>query len=191
MSDPFADEVERLRETAGELPRLFGEAVDGVAVYAAALAELVENLDARRSELNEQAQLMGAPPIPDLVGASVPAWDAVRAPLVAAARRGPGELAVRLGMAARSPAGRPGASTPFEGESMGEAARAATALMALAHHGVEEVRPQDLLADVDPARTAMLLAGIAVQLAGQVMPETAVAAWIASRGAAWAVDGDQ
>ncbi|MEU3521830.1 hypothetical protein ABZ770_42495 [Streptomyces sp. NPDC006654] len=188
--DTYADEVERLRETAAELPRLFSEAVEGAATYAAALAELVENLDTRRNALNERAQHMGAPPIPDPLDAYVRAWDALRAPLVAAARRGPGELAVALGKAARAAADVPGASTPFAAETMGDSARAATALLAWTHHAVDEVHPQDLFSGADPVKSAQLLAALVLDLAGKARPDRDVAEWIASLGVAWAQDGD-
>lgn len=191
MSDTFAAEAERLHETAARLPGLLDDAVQGVCVYAAAVSELVQNLDARRSALNQQAHSLGVPAVPDVVAGCVAADDTVRARLIAAARMGAGALAVGLGNAARGPACLPGAADPFDTETMGNAARAATALLTWTHHQVEGVTAGDLLADADPVKAAMLLAGIAVKLAGESMPEgEAVADWIASMGAAWALDGD-
>ncbi|MEU3340685.1 hypothetical protein [Streptomyces sp. NPDC006668] len=194
MSDAFADDVERLHETAAELPRVLDSAVKGVATYAAAVAELVQNLDDRRTSLNEQAASLGMPRIPDLVTAAVPAGDAVRARLLAAARLGAGELAASLGTAAWEPATHTDAVSETEteaAESVGDAGRAATALLAWTHHEISDVSPTDLVAGVDLVRTSVLLAGLAVKLAREVMPDgESVTEWISSVGAAWALDGD-
>lgn len=190
MSDTFADDAERLHGTAAALPRLLDEAVQGVSAYAAAVAELVQNLDARRGILNERAKDLGAPQIPDLVSGSVPPGDAVKARLLAAARLGAAELAVGLGNAARGPARRPGAATPFEAETMAGAARAAMALLTVEHHGIEGVTAGELLADADPSATAQLLAGLVVGLAAKAMPDRDVAEWITSLAAVWSRDGD-
>ena len=190
MSDEaFAGEVERLQQTAAQLPRVLDDALQGVSTYAAAVAELVESLDARRAHLNQQAQSLGLGPVPDVLDAHVPPWDAVRARLLAAARRGAGELAVDLGKMARGPACEPGAATPFT-DTMGDAALAATALLTWTHHQVADVEPQDLVSDADPVKTAQLLAGLVVDLAAKAMPGRDVAEWIASLGAAWALDGE-
>jgi hypothetical protein len=188
MSDLFAERVEHLHATAARLPELLNDAVQGVSVYAAAVAELVQNLDARRGDLNRQAQNLGESPVPDVVAGCVAADDAVKARLVAAARLGAGELAVGLGKAARGAAGLPGAATPYD-DTMGDAARAATALLTWTHHNVEDIAPADLVADADPVTTAQLLAGLVVDLAAKV-PGRDVSEWIASLGVAWAQDGD-
>ena len=190
MSDQHAVAVQQLHETAAEVPRLLDEAVQGVSTYAAAVAELVQNLDMRRSDLNQQARTLGLAPIPDALDTHVPPWDTDRVRLLTAARRGPGELAVELGKVSRDPAAEPGAATPFEAETMGDAARAAAALLTWTHHAVEGVAPGDLLADADPVKAAQLLAVLAVDLAKKAMPGRDVAEWIADLGAAWALDGD-
>jgi hypothetical protein len=189
MNDAFARSVAQLHEDAAKMPGLLDDAVQGTAFHAAALAELVAHLDTRRRRLND-GRGGGTPPIPDLLSALVPASDGVRGRLLAAARRGPGELAVALGKAARGPAHQPAAATPLEVETLDDAGRAATALLTQAHHEVEEVRAEDLMAGADPVQAAMVLAAVAVKLAREVMTEDDVTTWITELAVAWSVGGE-
>ncbi|MFE7856026.1 hypothetical protein [Streptomyces sp. NPDC057403] len=189
MSRTFTEGVEQLHADAAALPSLLDDGVEGAATFAAVLSGHVLNLDARLSALNEQAQQLGAEPLADVVTGSVTASDTVRARLLAAARRGPGELAVALGKAARGPAGRLRPEDPPPVESLDDAGRAAIALLTQAHHQVDEVRAEELTG-ADPVKAAMVLAAVAVKLAGEVMADEDVTEWITGLAAAWSAGGE-
>ncbi|NNN30730.1 hypothetical protein HLK59_10210 [Streptomyces sp. S3(2020)] len=189
--DQFVTHVERLNGIAESMPRLLDEALTGCSTYAAALSELVRSVDEEHAVLNEHARAHGREPVPDVLDGCLPPSDAVRSRLLAAARRGPGELAVALGKAARGLACEPGAATPYEEQTLGESGRAAAALLAWTHHGVEaeDVAPAELMADANPLAVALVLADLVVKLAGQTMSDEDVTSWLTEVGAVWALDG--
>lgn len=183
----YTEAVEGLRVGAAEVPQLLGAAVAHVAEVAATMTDLLANLDDRRYNLNEWARGVGLPVVPD----RLKDVDRSVARLVAAVRRGPGEAAVALGKAARRPAVQmvPDVSEePLTAAVIDDAAPAAMALMAAMHHKVYDLDVGELLGAAEPAAVAAVLAGVALQLAGTVVPD--VDEWLTGMAADNALAGE-
>lgn len=183
----YTEAAEGLRTDATEIPELLGAAVARVAELARATADLLADLDDRRANLNAWARGVGLPTVPD----PLRAVDSSAARLLAAIRRGPGEAAVALGKAARRPAVQmvPDVSEgPLTAAVIDDAAPAAMALMAAMHHKVYDLDVGELLGAAQPAAVAAVLAGVALQLAGTVVPD--VDAWLAGMAADNALAGE-
>jgi hypothetical protein len=185
--ETYTEAAEGLRTDAAEVPEVLGAVVTRVAELARATADLLADLDDRRANLNAWARGTGLPTVPD----PLRGVDASAARLLAAARRGPGEAAVALGKAARRPAVQM-VSDPVEGPlpaaAIDDAVPAAMALMAATHHKVYDLDVGELLGGAEPAAVAVVLAGVALQLAAAVVPD--MDAWLAGMAADSALAGE-